>query len=225
VSETSVTCACDHLSDFATRFAALEVDVNNVFGQRVVLSDPRTLAVSPGIFVAVGLILVALIGGAWVSRSADAHADLRFAAALRADAEVSFLARVEAMQGRPWVLDRLTDVVTFAIAGGRTFSPVKRLSAPHHLHLHHHHHHHHHAHAHTAAQDGGASLPRHLDFSGSAKVAPLALLDGEPGAEKSATALALRAARADAASPRPLDEDASELRAAERAPRRAFANA
>jgi uncharacterized membrane protein YgcG len=42
VTTTSITCACDHLTEFATRFAALGEQQQDVFAQNARLIDAST---------------------------------------------------------------------------------------------------------------------------------------------------------------------------------------
>jgi hypothetical protein len=67
-SATSVTCACDHLTEFAARFAALAEQQEAVFAQNARLVEPSTYALNPGIFVVILTLAVLTAAGAILGR-------------------------------------------------------------------------------------------------------------------------------------------------------------
>jgi len=99
VTETSITCACNHLTDFAVRFAALDLPDNDLFAAdaptRVVLPpDTAVLMLS----VASVLCLATLCACCYAAR-AESPRRVAYAARVAADAEVAQLARALAVGG------------------------------------------------------------------------------------------------------------------------------
>jgi hypothetical protein len=128
VNASSVTCACTHFTEFAARFAALGAAQRDVFAETLALGDPRIFTQSPHVWAALGVLAGFLLLGAAITGEEDQRGARRFYAALAADEEVSFLARIEAAKGHAFVLDRELDGViaaeaTLAAAEGKIWMP------------------------------------------------------------------------------------------------------
>ena len=128
VTETSVICACNHLTDFAARMAAVPNPGANYFYSNEPLSLFALIAwVNSSIGIASALFvgfLVALVIGYF----SDYHGSLRFSRVLAADQELRFLAKMRGIAGRPLVLDRLAPEITACEAD--TDFPIVKKAAP-----------------------------------------------------------------------------------------------
>ncbi len=99
VTETAVTCACSHLTDFAVRFAALDLPDNDLFAADAparVLLPPDSAALLPA--VAATLCAATLLGAAFAA-AREGPQRAAFAARVAADGEVALLARALAGGG------------------------------------------------------------------------------------------------------------------------------
>ena len=118
VTETAVTCACSHLTDFAVRFAALDLPDNDLFAVdapvRVVLPPDTTLLLPA---VVATLCAATLLGAAFASAQEGPKRAL-FAARVAADGEVALLARALAGASAPKEA-ALTELLNAIAAGGK----------------------------------------------------------------------------------------------------------
>jgi hypothetical protein len=120
-----VVCACDHLADFGTRFAALQTAPVDVFVQAAPLLQVNQL---PGA-VALYAVLCALVScgllGCARARSSDASAAGRYAAQLGRLQDLQLIAELEASAGKKgWQLDALLLQPPPAAAAGRASAAV-----------------------------------------------------------------------------------------------------
>ena len=101
---------CDHLTDFSTRFAAVESTQKELFSSSVVSSSLDFIHWSPLAALMIGSIL--FIGFVlFISTSLlDYFADVKFYCALRMDEELAIVRAFEEKKGRPIVFDRYMDV-------------------------------------------------------------------------------------------------------------------
>ena len=101
----AITCSCDHLTEFAARFAAVALQQKSIFAAAKSLGDPRTLARYPHIFILLGCIFAALIGLGVAGMRADARGAILFAQSLASDPDVRTMVTLDAAHGRTFVLD------------------------------------------------------------------------------------------------------------------------
>lgn len=122
---SSVTCSCTHLTDFATRFAAVGQTQQAVFSQALTLTRNGPFS-SRTAFVGYALVF-ACCGGILLLSLLLYHADLsaarRYYDALVSDPELQALAQLESMKssthasdgaaaGIPWLFDTMIDPPT-----------------------------------------------------------------------------------------------------------------
>ncbi len=112
---TEVTCACDHLTAFSLRYAALPAagaPGANVFATAAKFTALRNVDWAPGaVAVLATLACVGALVLGWGAR-ADAVGGRVFSRVLAADEELVLLRRTRAIAGRPFVLDRLHPEIT-----------------------------------------------------------------------------------------------------------------
>lgn len=110
VTATAVTCACNHLTEFAARFAALADEQQDVFAHTLDLFEDGSLITRfPHVFIILGLIIMLSCFGVLVACVVDQRAAKRFYEHLLGDEEVQFLARIEELKGNVFILDRVLD--------------------------------------------------------------------------------------------------------------------
>jgi hypothetical protein len=97
VNATSITCACDHLTEFAVRFAALEGATPDVFAAAGALGVPVPLTIGSPLLFAAGALLVVGALGAVMGAALDVGGRRRFALALARDGELTALAHLGAL--------------------------------------------------------------------------------------------------------------------------------
>ena len=101
----AISCSCDHLTEFAARFAAIAAEQRSIFAAAKSLGNPCTLERYPHVPVLLAALLVALGALAFLGARADARGARLFAQSLAADPDVRSLAALEAAHGRAFVLD------------------------------------------------------------------------------------------------------------------------
>lgn len=104
-----IICACNHLTDFAARFAAVKADNAAVFSQADKLLKPNVAAWYPHVFIILGAQIGVVFFCCLWAVQADVIGNRRFREHLLKDEEVQFLASLAKAQGRPFVLDRVID--------------------------------------------------------------------------------------------------------------------
>jgi hypothetical protein len=102
---SAIDCSCDHLTEFAARFAALAAEQKSIFAAAESLGDPRTLQRYPHVPILIAVLFVALGAVFILGSRADARGARVFAQSLAADPEVRSLAALEAAHGRVFILD------------------------------------------------------------------------------------------------------------------------
>jgi hypothetical protein len=83
VSDMAVTCACDHVSDFAVRFASVEAAEVPIYTGEVIRSSTAQSPQPWVMGVTLGVISAAFLLCLWIGSRADRRADASFVAALR----------------------------------------------------------------------------------------------------------------------------------------------
>ena len=101
---TSVNCSTVHMADHAVRFATLPQVLADVFYQQAPLTQVAFFSPSPAFFVAAAVMLAVCLAGATVGCSRDAEAKGRWAAALAAHPEVTWLVHECRAAGTPFSL-------------------------------------------------------------------------------------------------------------------------
>lgn len=109
VATGQMTCECEHLTDFAGRFAALAKQQEDMFALAAMLGDPCIFSFYPWLFIIVGSIAGILVGMVLISQLADVLASVKYYTTLLQDEEVIFMKGIALMEGEPFVLDRYLD--------------------------------------------------------------------------------------------------------------------
>ena len=112
VGDTSVTCSCTHLTDFAARFVALPVEGPNYFASADGIKFSFFTKWTAGIIAVTCTVLALASVGVLVGSVYDSAAGLRFTQLLAADDELVFLQKTRALSEKPFVLDRIYPQVT-----------------------------------------------------------------------------------------------------------------
>lgn len=91
VSDTSITCACDHLTAFAARYAALAQQQEDMFALTSELANECVVGYNAYIFEIVGAMAAIVIFGTCAARGVDIRGDKKFYKSLMADEEITFM--------------------------------------------------------------------------------------------------------------------------------------
>jgi hypothetical protein len=110
----AVVCACDHLTEFAARFASLAGSLEDEFEITLALGDPTFLLRYTYVIYLVAAVLGVMAACLAAAAVLDARGDEKFYDALRADEEVDFLRRIEVARGGEFILDRHLDLARAA---------------------------------------------------------------------------------------------------------------
>jgi len=118
VTDTSVVCACNHLTEFAARFAALADEQRDIFARSAdIFENPGDLLEKyPHVFIIIGIIFSLTVVSFLISWVLDKRAAVKFYETLLEDEEVQFLARIEELKGNVFILDRILDARKAAIS-------------------------------------------------------------------------------------------------------------
>jgi len=107
----SITCACNHTTEFAARFSALAAQQQEIFarGADLFVQPGDKFKQYPHVAAILGVILGLTFLSLIVARALDREGAGRFYDSLQSDREVQFLARIENLKGGVFVLDRVLD--------------------------------------------------------------------------------------------------------------------
>lgn len=109
VNTSAIVCACTHLTNFAARFSALEQAQKDIFAKSSLLADPNVFLWYPYVFLIIGGISTFIMVAIGVTHALDKSAAIRFYTVLVRDEEIAFMAKIYALRGIPFVLDKLID--------------------------------------------------------------------------------------------------------------------
>ena len=106
----SISCACNHTTNFAARFTALADQQKVIFTGEKIRENPITLLKQyPYVFILVGGIALFTLLSLLVAYDLDQEAAARYYQSLKNDPEVQFLERIETLKGNVFVLDSVID--------------------------------------------------------------------------------------------------------------------
>ena len=102
----TLQCECTHLTDFAGRFSELGSAQVGIFSEALRLADGATFTSAPYVLYLVGTLVALMVISLCAGLTSDARSEKRFLTSLSVDTELSILARIAALRGVPFVLDR-----------------------------------------------------------------------------------------------------------------------
>jgi hypothetical protein len=108
----SISCSCNHTTNFAARFVALADMQEDLFSSESLsaLAKPEELIRKyPHVFIIIGVIAALVLISSIVTYELDVKASSLFYETLRTDPEVKFLERIETLKGNVFILDRVMD--------------------------------------------------------------------------------------------------------------------
>lgn len=108
----SISCSCNHTTNFAARFVALADMQNDLFSSDSINALGNTeelFRLYPHVFIIMGVITGFVIVSGFITYELDVFASSRFYETLRNDPEVQFLERIETLKGNVFILDRVMD--------------------------------------------------------------------------------------------------------------------
>ena len=110
-AQQSISCACNHTTEFAARFAALAAQQEDIFanGADLFVQPGAKFQQYPHVAAILGVILALLVVSLTAADALDREGGGRFYESLQADREVQFLAKIENIKGGVFVLDRVLD--------------------------------------------------------------------------------------------------------------------
>jgi sugar lactone lactonase YvrE len=112
VDRDSISCSCNHTTNFAARFVALADQQEDLFSfdSLSALGDTEALfRMYPHVFIIIGVITGIVLVSGFITYELDVFASKRFYETLRNDPEVQFLERIETLKGNVFILDRVMD--------------------------------------------------------------------------------------------------------------------
>ena len=108
----SMSCSCNHTTNFAARFVALADMQEDLFSSESLsaLSKPEELIrLFPHVFIIISVISAFVLISSIITYDLDVRASRLFYETLRNDPEVKFLERIETLKGNVFILDRVMD--------------------------------------------------------------------------------------------------------------------
>jgi hypothetical protein len=110
-AQQSISCSCNHTTEFAARFAALAAQQEDIFshGADLFVQPGAKFQQYPHVAAILGVILALLVVSLTAADALDREGGGRFYESLQADREVQFLAKIENIKGGVFVLDRVLD--------------------------------------------------------------------------------------------------------------------
>ena len=108
----SISCSCNHTTNFAARFVALADMQEDLFSSESLsaLAKPEELLrLYPHVFIIIGVIAGLILISSIITYELDVSASSLFYETLRTDPEVRFLERIETLKGNVFILDRVMD--------------------------------------------------------------------------------------------------------------------
>ena len=108
----SISCSCNHTTNFAARFIALADQQNDLFSSdsfSALGNTEELFRMYPHVFIIIGVITGLVLFSGFITYELDVFASRRFYESLRIDPEVQFLERIETLKGNVFILDRVMD--------------------------------------------------------------------------------------------------------------------
>ena len=114
----SISCSCNHTTNFAARFVALADMQEDLFSTDSLsaLAKPEELIrLYPHVFIIIGVIAGFVVISSIITYDLDVRASQLFYETLRTDPEIKFLERIESLKGNVFFLDRVMDDKIYAM--------------------------------------------------------------------------------------------------------------
>jgi len=114
----SISCSCNHTTNFAARFVALADMQEDLFSTDSLsaLAKPEELIrLYPHVFIIIGVIAGFVLISSIITYDLDVRASQLFYETLRTDPEIKFLERIESLKGNVFFLDRVMDDKIYAL--------------------------------------------------------------------------------------------------------------